>query len=193
MPVIAYLLLVIPVMGTALTASQPASEAPKDDGLDPNVPRDVIHYNLDKQGLALQGYDPVAYFPEGGGKPAKGDAALAYAYRGATYRFASPAHLERFRKNPGRYEPAHGGWCSSAMADGGRKVEIDPKAFRVTKGRLFLFYTSLFQDARTYWDKDEPANTVAADRQWKRISGEEPRRPVAEDPTGDPSNPDLRK
>jgi YHS domain-containing protein len=158
----------------------PTAAAPADDGVDPNVKRDVSQYNLDKAGLAIQGYDPVSYFSEGGEKPAQGKKNLEYRYRGATYRFATQANLDAFKKNPRKYEPAHGGWCSSAMADGGRKVEIDPKAFKLTKGRLFLFYTNLITDARSFWNKDEPKNTRDADAHWKKLSGEDPR--LAEQP-----------
>ena len=150
------------------------SQPPAEDGLDPARARDFQHYNLDKSGLAIQGYDPVAYFPEGGGKPTPGLKSLDFKYRGVTYRFATQANLDRFKSDPRKYEPAHGGWCSTAMAEG-KKVEIDPKAFKVTNGRLFLFYTNLISDARSTWNKDEPGNTKKADTHWKQISGEEPR------------------
>ena len=176
---------VLATLAGAAAAQPPVAPAARsattvaDDGTDPNVKRDVAHYNLDKSGLAIQGYDPVAYFPEGGGKPALGKKGLEYRYRGVTYRFASQANLDAFKKDPAKYEPAHGGWCSSAMADGGRKVEIDPKAYKLTNGRLFLFYTSLITDARSFWNKDEPKNTRDADGHWKKISGEDPRKPAA--------------
>ena len=92
-----------------------------------------------------------------------------------TYWFASPQNLERFLTNPDRYEPTYGGWCASAMADGGRKVEIDPKNFKVTDGRLFLFYKGLFQDAQDFWNKDERAHTAEADTNWTKLTGEKPR------------------
>jgi YHS domain-containing protein len=148
----------------------PVSEAEK--------PRDVSSYNLDQKGLAIEGYDPVAYFPEGGGKAAKGKAELTLTWRSVTYRFATKENLDRFKADPARYEPAHGGWCSSAMADGGRKVEVSPRNFKVTDGRLFLFYKDMFNDALDYWNKDEPGNTKKADEQWKRLSGEDPRVPA---------------
>jgi YHS domain-containing protein len=158
--------------------AQPPTAAAQDDGKDPAAKRDTQHYNLDKSGLAIQGYDPVAYFPEGGGKATPGKKELELKYRGATYRFATQANLDAFKKDPRKYEPAHGGWCSSAMADGGRKVEIDPKAYKVTNGRLFLFYTNLITDARSFWNKDEPKNTRDADDHWKKVSGEAPRKPA---------------
>jgi YHS domain-containing protein len=154
----------------------PAQPAPKaDDGIDPKAARDTTHYNLDKDKLALQGYDPVAYFTEGGGKARKGSEKLTHTHRGAVYRFASQANLDTFKKNPNRYEPAYGGWCASAMADGGRKVEIDPANFKVTDNRLFLFYKSFLQDALDYWKKDEKGHTKEADEQWKKLTKEDAR------------------
>lgn len=158
----------------------PSPAAPDPDAKDPNVPRETKDYNLPKHdagkpALAIEGYDPVAYFPEGGGKPAKGDAKFAYTYRGVEYHFATAANLDAFKKDPTRYEPAYGGWCAWAMAEG-RKVEIDPKAFRITGGRLFLFYTDIFTDTRNSWKKDEPRYMGQADGHWKTISKEEPRK-----------------
>ncbi len=163
---------------TPPAASPPAvPQPPKDDGKDPAVKRDVTHYNLGKDDLAIEGYDPVAYFPEGGGKPLKGDKKLAYTYRGVTYWFANEKNRDTFKNDPRKYEPAHGGWCSSAMADGGRKVEIDPSNFKITDGRLFLFYKSVFQNALTFWNKNEAKNTADADGNWRTLTKEEPRKP----------------
>jgi YHS domain-containing protein len=136
----------------------------------PDEPRDTSQFLLDKRGLALRGYDPVSYFPAGGTKPAKGEPAREVVYRGVRYRFASDANRDAFKADPEAYEPAYGGWCATAMCKG-EKVEIDPAAFRVTDGRLFLFYTGLFADARKDWTKDEPANIRTADDQWRRLSG----------------------
>jgi YHS domain-containing protein len=152
----------------------------KSKDADPNVKRDITHYNLGKEKLAIEGYDPVAYFTEGGGKATKGKKELAYTYRGATYHFATKENRDRFKKEPGKYEPAYGGWCASAIAYGGKKVEIDPKNFKVTGGRLFVFYKDLLQDAKDFWNKDEPKHTEEADGQWKKIAGEEARKEDAE-------------
>ena len=127
------------------------------------------NYNLDSNGLALQGYDPVSYFD--GGKPQKGKPELTADVNGATYRFASDANRQKFLAEPAKYEPAYGGWCATAMADG-KKVEIDPTDYKVTDGRLFVFYKSLLHDARKDWVNNEPAQRDKADANWKRINGE---------------------
>lgn len=142
--------------------------------------RATAEYNVGKAGLAASGYDVVAYFPEGGGKPTKGDKAFERVDRGVTYRFATRANMELFEKNPDRYIPAHGGWCSWAMAEDGSKVEVDPASFIVDNGRLFLFYKGLLNDTRSKFQKDVAANAARADVNWKKLTGEAPILPGAE-------------
>ena len=80
----------------------------------------VQSFNLEK-GLAVQGYDVVAYFS---GKPVKGNASFAAVYQGVRYHFANEANKETFKKNAAKYEPQYGGWCAYAMGANGEKVEI---------------------------------------------------------------------
>lgn len=127
------------------------------------------HYNLDADGLALQGHDPVAYFTQN--KALKGSKEFSAAHGGVVYWFASADNRALFTASPAKYLPTYGGWCATAMAKG-EKVEIDPQNFKVTNGRLFLFYKGLWGNARKDWDKDEAAQTTKADGHWKRIAGE---------------------
>lgn len=153
---------------TTLAALAPAEAAALDrNPAQHNVPRG--------NSPAIQGYDPVAYFPEGGGKPAKGADRFEHTHAGVTYRFANQANLERFKANPDAYEPAHGGWCAYAMAAKGEKVEIDPRSFVIQDGRLLLFYKSLFSDTRADWIKGPADQLARADANWKKLSGESPR------------------
>lgn len=124
-------------------------------------------YNLSDGRLMLQGYDPVAYFESG--KAEAGTPELVSQYRGVTYRFANPERRMKFAASPEMYAPAYGGWCATAMADG-RKVEIDPANFRITNGRLFLFYKGWLGNALNDWKKDEKNLTVKADDQWRKIA-----------------------
>lgn len=125
--------------------------------------------------LALSGYDPVAYFPEGGGKPAKGAQSISLVHGGVLYRFATEANKAAFESNPARYEPAYGGWCAWAMKQGD-KVEVDPESFVIQDNRLLLFYNGVFADTRSKWLKgDATAEAAAADASWLKISGEAPR------------------
>jgi len=159
--------------GATNPGSSGNGESPKpDDGKDPNVKRDVSHYHLGKDGLALMGYDPVGYFQEGGGKPIKGSDTITYRYRGVLYRFASNANKELFVAAPTKYEPAYGGYCAYGMAKGD-KVEIDPRSFLIENGKLLLFYDGFLADTRAKW-RDEDGKTKLepkATRYWQKLHG----------------------
>lgn len=123
-------------------------------------------FNLEK-GLALQGYDPVAYFTAK--KAAKGSAQFTALYKGVTYRFASATNRDLFLKSSAMYEPAYGGWCAYAMGDSGEKVDVDPETFEVRDGRLYLFYNRLFTNTLPKWQKNEPTLQRKADQSWTRF------------------------
>ncbi|HEX6432072.1 MAG TPA: YHS domain-containing (seleno)protein [Niastella sp.] len=126
------------------------------------------HFNLEKH-LAIQGYDPVAYFKQNAA--VKGSKDLAVSFQGATYYFSSAANKEAFKKDPAQYEPQYGGWCAYAMGSKGEKVIIDPKTFKITNGKLYLFYNKFFNNTLTDWNKDETGLKQKADGNWKTVSG----------------------
>lgn len=120
-------------------------------------------FNIE-DGLAIQGYDPVAYFSEG--KAVKGGKEHAVYHQGVTYYFESAANAASFKKEPAKYEPQYGGWCAYAMGAKGEKVPVDPKTFKVLNGKLYLFYNRLFNNTLTSWNKDEPHLQQQADKNW---------------------------
>lgn len=124
-------------------------------------------FNLEN-GLAIQGYDPVAYFTQN--KAVKGSANTVFTYKNVTYRFATPANLKTFQDNPDKYEPQYGGWCAYAMGATGEKVEVDPETFKITGGKLFLFYHSFINNTLTKWNKDEQNLHKKADESWKKFT-----------------------
>ena len=100
-------------------------------------------FNLDK-GVAIKGYDPVSYYTLN--KAERGKKEFFFFYHGVTYHFATAADRDAFQANPAKYEPQYGGWCAYAMGHDGSKVEVDPETYKITDGRLFLFYNrSLIQ------------------------------------------------
>ena len=119
--------------------------------------------NLDRAGLAMRGYDPVAYFREG--KPIQGRSEFAVTHDGATYRFASAANRDAFVAAPSRYLPAYGGYCAWAAAQG-YKADADPQAFAVVGDRLFLNYN---RDVHRTWEKDVGGNVTKADANWPKL------------------------
>lgn len=136
----------------------------------------VKEYNLPKSGSpAVDGYDVTAYIQQS--KPVKGSPKFASTYRGVTYHFATDQNRALFNATPDRYVPAYGGWCATAMANAGDKVEIDPTNFKVARGRLFLFYKGFLSDAKKDWDKKEAQLEPEADRFWRAATGENPAMP----------------
>ena len=125
----------------------------------------VKHLNLEK-GIAIQGYDPVAYFSN---KALKGDKQFTTNYKGVVYYFSSESNKNNFLKNPSKYEPQYGGWCAFAMGDNGKKVEIDPETFKIIDGSLYLFYNAFFNNTLKSWNKDEKNLKAKADKNWSTL------------------------
>ena len=125
-------------------------------------------FNLEN-GVAIQGYDPVAYFTQN--KAVKGQAANTVVYKNVTYRFATPANAEAFKASPDKYEPAYGGWCAYAMGSTGEKVEVDPETFKIKDGKLFLFYHTFINNTLNKWNKDEVNLHRKADQSWTKFVG----------------------
>ena len=126
----------------------------------------AAEFNLEKK-VAIQGYDAVAYFTQK--KAVKGKATIATTYEGVIYNFASQTNKDLFLKNPASYEPQYGGWCSYAMGASGEKVEVDPETFKITDGKLNLFYNAFFNNTLKSWNKDEVSLKKKADANWKKI------------------------
>jgi YHS domain-containing protein len=125
--------------------------------------------NAGTDGVMLGGFDPVSYFPEGGGMPRRGDPRFAAARDGRVYRFASDENRVRFEATPGRYEPEFGGWCAYAVANG-YKFEVDPESYLVDGGRLFVFYRGMLGDARAEFEKEGRARGIEqADANWPSL------------------------
>lgn len=126
----------------------------------------VKEYNLENK-VALQGYDPVAYFTQK--KAVKGKTTLAASFEGVTYYFSSQANKEAFTKNPTSYEPQYGGWCAYAMGANAEKVEINPETFKIVDGKLYVFYNAYFNNTLKSWNKDEVSLKKKADTNWKKF------------------------
>lgn len=137
-------------------------------GFAQNAAKRTKEFNLEKK-VAIQGYDPVAYFTQK--KAVKGKKEIASTFEGVTYYFSSQANKEAFAKNPSGYEPQYGGWCAFAMGDYGEKVEVNPETFKILDGKLYLFYNAYFNNTLKSWNKDEVNLKKKADVNWKKISG----------------------
>jgi YHS domain-containing protein len=134
--------------------------APAVGGAAEEKAEEKILVNRDRNGVALQGYDPVAYFTDR--KPTKGDPQFKTVYRGAVYYFATREHQQLFEREPARYEPAFGGYCGYA-ASINRLSPISPEFWEVIDGRLVLQHNQKALDA---WHQDVPGNLKKADANW---------------------------
>jgi hypothetical protein len=115
---------------------------------------------FERDGLAIGGYDPVAYFAEQ--KPVRGSPEFQFVHRGSRFQFASDAHRQTFIADPDKFAPQYGGYCAYGMAKG-YKAKIDPAAFTVVDGTLFLNYND---SVRAQWLSDIPGYIRSADANW---------------------------
>ena len=119
--------------------------------------------NLDKTGLAIQGYDAVAFFTDN--KPVKGKPEFPARHNGALYYFASKEHRDLFKADPAKYEPAFGGYCAYGVSRN-KLVEIDVNAFQIVDGRLLLQYS---KGVRDDFNKDTKGNLAKANGNWPAL------------------------
>jgi YHS domain-containing protein len=115
-------------------------------------------------GVAIEGYDPVAYFTDG--RATKGSEEFTYDWLGATWHFANAEHRELFTSKPVRYAPQYGGHCALGTAFGESTANIDPEAWSIVDGKLYLQYS---QGAREGWEQDRAKRIAEANQKWPEI------------------------
>jgi len=118
------------------------------------------------RGLAIGGYDAVAYFTDG--KPVEGTSEFVTEWKGATWRFASAAHRDAFVAAPEKYAPQYGGYCAWAVAHD-KTAGIDPEAWKIVDGKLYLNYSKSIQKQ---WEEDVPGYIKRGDANWPRLLGQ---------------------
>ncbi len=116
-----------------------------------------------KDGAAIGGYDPVAYFTDG--RPVIGNAAHTYQWDGATWRFASAESRAKFASAPKKYAPKYGGFCAWAVSQG-YTAKTDPDAWSIVNGALYLNYST---GVRKMWAVDPAGNIAKGDENWPGI------------------------
>jgi len=123
-------------------------------------------YTAKKNNVAVQGYDPVAYFTVG--EPTKGSDAFTTTYHGAEFHFASQDNLDTFLADPEAYAPQYGGYCAWAIADG-KYAKGSAKHWAIVDGKLYLNYNRGIQKK---WNKDVPGFITRGDAQWSELQPE---------------------
>jgi YHS domain-containing protein len=129
--------------------------------------------------VMLEGHDAVAYFMQN--NAVRGDPAIKLEHKGVTWRFASEANKAEFQRNPDKYMPQFGGYCSNginyAIPWGGGG---GPNTWRIYRGKLYVFGGQASRDhfeidteknlelAHKYWN-EEVAGSNALFTRWKRL------------------------
>lgn len=125
--------------------------------------RAVHAINQTPDGIAIQGYDPVAYYTEG--RAVKGNTDFEYPWKGARWRFASAANRDRFAAHPEQYAPQHGGYCNMAMTRN-QLTASDPNAWAVIDGKLRLFASARGRDN---FQRNAAPNVELVARNWQDL------------------------
>jgi len=114
-------------------------------------------------GVAIKGYDPVAYFNQD--QPVKGTDEFSYQWNGASWHFSNAANLASFQQEPEKYAPQFGGYCAYAVSLG-KTASIDPKAWKIVDGKLYLNYSTSIQKK---WEADIPGHIASAEKNWPKV------------------------
>jgi len=119
-------------------------------------------------GVAILGYDTVAYFTKD--RAVKGSEEFSYEWLGTPWHFASQEHQEMFMSDPTKYAPQYGGYCAPEVAaTGSVTINVDPEAFKIIEGKLYLSY-----DAGNAAAFAENASDLVpkADANWRTVHAE---------------------
>nr|WP_246252544.1 YHS domain-containing (seleno)protein [Mesorhizobium camelthorni] len=113
--------------------------------------------------VAIRGYDPVAYFTEN--KAVEGTERFSHHWLGATWHFASAKNRDLFVRDPLKYTPQYGGYCADGVSLGTITTNIDPKAWRIIDGKLYLNYDPGAADG---FGKN-PTKVVDSQKYWPEV------------------------
>ena len=114
-------------------------------------------------GIAINGFDPVAYFTDAEPKP--GNAELEYKWEGVTWRFRNEGNRAAFVADPDIYMPRFGGYDPIAVARGVGTAG-HPELWLVFEQRLYFFYNTQARDEFTA----APEEAIeAANARWEEV------------------------
>jgi YHS domain-containing protein len=137
------------VVTLAILAALPVFAASKSDPV-----------NKDGSGIAVRGYDPVAYFTQS--KPVKGSSTFTYQWMNATWWFASAEDRDEFASSPEKYAPQYGGYCAYGVSQG-HTAPIDPEAWTIVEGKVYLNYS---RSVKKTWSEAIPKRIQEANQNW---------------------------
>ena len=114
--------------------------------------------------VAIMGYDTVAYFKDG--QATKGSPEISHEWMGASWHFATPEHRDAFAAKPIGYAPQYGGYCSAGVVAGEVTSNIDPEAWSIVDGKLYLNYS---KPVREEWEQNSEKMIAGADAKWPEV------------------------
>lgn len=117
-----------------------------------------------KNGIAISGYDAVAYFAES--KPVEGKTDFSFDWKDAKWLFSSQANLDVFKANPTKYAPQYGGFCAYGVSEN-HKSPTDPNAWTIVDDKLYLNYS---KKVKELWSKDIPSRIQKANELWPSLN-----------------------
>ncbi len=120
-------------------------------------------YSCQVGSVAFDGYDLVSYFQGG---PVLGKKDISMEYDGIILQFSSRENLATFKKNPGKYLPAYGGWCATAITHSSFVVP-NYTMYKIQDEKLLFFEVRGFFNGRSQWDKDPLKHEFLADRSYR--------------------------
>lgn len=183
-------LLALGVLAIAMGSCRPHFEVSEAANSQPNIPptkavaansppsvpptkavqaaKNRVHVNLDEEGIALRGYDPVSYFTEA--EPIKGQKTYSVVWNNATWYFTSAENRDLFSQTPKKYAPANGGYCTFGIVLG-KKFDGDPRVWSVIKSRLYVF---LNEEVQSKFLQDSTGNLQKVTANWPAIQFKSP-------------------
>ena len=129
-------------------------------------------WNLNEEGIALGGYDAVAYFTTD--RAVRGKTEFLAEFEGARFLFSTKENLAAFEADPPRYTPQFGGFCAFGVAAKKAKAPADPATFKIYHGQLLVFFNDLYEGQRVntkvLWNKNEAELYRAATTTWTTLN-----------------------
>lgn len=150
------------------TSQSPSEQVSASPDASANKPAQRIQINVDEQGVALRGYDPIAYFEQ---KTAvQGQPEFNFAWNKAQWHFASAENRDKFAQNPEKYAPANGGFCTFGVVLA-KKLDGDPEVWSLLKDRLYVF---LNEEVKEKFLQDVGGNLDKIQTNWPKIEDKSP-------------------
>ena len=131
----------------------------------PVLPQENIPI-FERNGYAIGGYDPVAYFSER--RPKRGQQQYQYNWQNAVWLFSSKANQEAFAANPEKFAPQYGGYCAYGMAQN-YFAKTEPHAWSIVNDKLYLNYNP---SIRSTWLRDTAGYIKTGNSNWTTLKHE---------------------